>query len=69
MQEQLLEISTVYTAIPTITPTGYYDEATAEAVRVFQDIFGLPQTGVVDFSTWYKISYIYVGITRIGELN
>lgn len=69
MQEQLLEISKVYTAIPTITPTGYYDEATAEAVRAFQDIFGLPQTGVADFATWYKISYIYVGITRIGELN
>ena len=69
MQEQLLAISEVYTAIPTITPTGYYDEATAEAVRAFQNIFGLPQTGVVDFATWYKISYIYVGITRIGELT
>lgn len=69
LQEQLLEISSVYTAIPTITPTGYYDEATAEAVRTFQSIFGLPQTGVVDFPTWYKISYIYVGITRLGELT
>ena len=69
LQEQLLEISKVYTTIPPLTPTGYYDEATAEAVRAFQNIFGLPQTGVVDFATWYKISYIYVGITRIGELN
>lgn len=69
LQEQLLAISSIYTAIPTITPTGYYDEATSEAVRTFQSIFGLTQTGVVDFSTWYKISYIYVGITRIGELN
>ena len=31
--------------------------------------FGLPQTGVVDFRTWYKISHIYVGITRIAELT
>lgn len=69
LQEQLLEISKVYTTIPPLTPTGYYDEATAEAVRAFQNIFGLPQTGVVDFATWYKISYIYVGITRMGELN
>lgn len=69
MQEQLLTISGVYTLIPTITPSGYYDEATAEAVETFQSIFGLPQTGVVDFTTWYKISQIYVGITRIGELN
>ena len=28
----------------------------------------LPQTGVVDFATWYRISHIYVGITRIAEL-
>lgn len=69
MQEQLLTISGVYTAIPGITPSGYYDEATQEAVEAFQRIFGLPVTGVVDFTTWYKISQIYVGITRIGELN
>lgn len=69
MQEQLLTISTVYTAIPGVTPSGYFDEATEEAVEAFQEIFGLPETGVVDFSTWYKISQIYVGITRIGELN
>lgn len=69
MQEQLLTISGVYTAIPGITPSGYYDEATQEAVEAFQGIFGLPVTGVVDFTTWYKISQIYVGITRIGELN
>ena len=40
-----------------------------EAVREFQSVFGLPQTGVVDFRTWYKISQIYVGVTRIAELN
>lgn len=69
MQEQLLTISGVYTLIPAVTPSGYYDEATADAVEAFQGIFGLPKTGVTDFATWYKISQIYVGITRIGELN
>lgn len=69
MQDQLLSISSVYTAIPSITPSGYFDEDTAEAVREFQNIFGLAPTGIVDFPTWYKISQIYVGITRIGELN
>ena len=34
LQEQLLEISKVYTTIPPLTPTGYYDEATAEAIRI-----------------------------------
>lgn len=69
LQEQLDAISSVYTAIPDISPDGIYGPATAEAVRKFQSIFGLPQTGVVDFSTWYKISHIYVGITRIAELS
>ena len=69
LQEQLDAISSVYTAIPDITPDGIYGPATAEAVRKFQSIFGLPQTGVVDFATWYKISHIYVGITRIADLS
>lgn len=69
MQEQLDTIATIYTAIPRISTDGIYGPATAEAVRRFQSIFGLPQTGVVDFATWYKISHIYVGITRIAELS
>ncbi len=68
VQEQLDTIATVYTAIPRITADGIYGPQTAEAVRQFQTIFGLPVTGVIDFTTWYKISYIYVGITRIAEL-
>ena len=41
--------------------------ATAEAVRTFQRIFNLPQTGVTDYPTWFEISDIYVGVTRIAE--
>ena len=44
-----------------------FREGTQASVRAFQNDFDLPQTGVVDFSTWYKISQIYVGITRIAE--
>ena len=68
LQEQLDAIATVYTAIPRVRPDGIYGPATANSVREFQSVFGLPQTGVVDFATWYKISHIYVGITRIAEL-
>lgn len=68
MQEQLDTIATVYSAIPRVNPDGIYGPRTAEAVRTFQSIFGLAQTGVVDFATWYRISHIYVGITRIAEL-
>lgn len=69
LQEQLDAVATIYTAIPRVDPDGIYGPATAESVRVFQSVFGLPQTGVTDFATWYKISHIYVAITRIAELN
>lgn len=69
LQEQLDAIATVYSAIPRISVDGFYGPATSNSVREFQSIFGLPQTGVVDFRTWYKISHIYVGITRIAELQ
>jgi len=69
MQEQLRTISGAYPAIPTITADGIFGPATAEAVRVFQSVFGLPVTGIVDYPTWYKISEIYVGVSRIAELN
>nr|WP_330399862.1 peptidoglycan-binding domain-containing protein [Anaerobutyricum hallii] len=48
---------------------GIYRPATANFVKVFQNIFHLPQTGVVDFATWYKISQIYVAVSRIAELT
>lgn len=67
IQEQLDTIAEVYTAIPRISADGIYGERTQAAVRAFQKIFDLPQTGVVDFATWYKISQIYVGITRLAE--
>ena len=69
VQEQLDVIAGVYTAIPRITADGVFGEQTAEAVRQFQKIFKLPITGVIDFATWYRISHIYVGITRIAEYS
>ena len=69
MQEQLNVIAGAYPAIPKITADGVYGPATAETVRVFQSVFGLPQTGTVDYRTWYKISEIYVGVSRIAELQ
>ena len=38
-------------------------------MRTFQGIFSLPKNGVVDYATWYKISDVYVGVTRIAELR
>ena len=67
IQNQLNRISDVYTAIPKVAVDGNYGPQTAEAVRAFQRIFDLPVTGVVDRPTWYRISNIYVGVTRIGQ--
>ena len=69
IQEQLDVISGAYPAIPSVRADGVSGPATAESVRVFQSVFGLPQTGIVDYPTWYKISEIYVGVSRIAELS
>lgn len=69
MQQQLNRISDDYPLIPKIAADGVFGQQTANAVTEFQQIFNLPQTGVVDFATWYKISQIYVGVSRIAELQ
>ena len=67
LQQQLNRIARNYPAIPTLIPDGIYGPDTADAVRMFQKIFHLPQTGIVDYPTWFEISDIYVGVTRISE--
>lgn len=67
IQQQLNRISQNYPAIPRIVADGIYGERTKEAVETFQRIFLLPVTGIVDYPTWYEISDIYVGVTRIAE--
>lgn len=69
MQEQLNRIAQAYPALPIIAEDGIFGPATEDSVRTFQSIFGLPATGIVDYPTWYKISEIYVGVSRIGELT
>ena len=67
IQQQLNRISQNYPAIPRITADGIYGSRTAEAVRVFQRVFNLPQSGIVDYPTWYKFSEIFVGVSRLSE--
>lgn len=67
LQQQLNRIAQNYPAIPKVAVDGIYGQKTANAVRVFQKVFGLPQSGITDYPTWYEISDIYVGVSRISE--
>ena len=69
MKTMLNRISQSYHAIPKIFPvTRTFDEQTQSAVRTFQSVFNLAVDGVVGKATWYKMVYLYVGLTRLSEL-
>ncbi|WP_202117455.1 S8 family serine peptidase [Clostridium chromiireducens] len=69
IQNQLNRIARNYPLIPKVAEDGQFNQKTADAVKTFQQIFTLPQTGIVDYATWYRISDIYVGVSRIAELR
>lgn len=52
VQENINTLAGVYTDIPTVEVSGTYSDETANAVRIFQRIFGIPQTGNVAALTW-----------------
>lgn len=59
IQSQLNRISNNFPLIPKLAVDGIYGSKTEQSVRVFQEVFGLPVTGEVNFPTWYKISDIF----------
>ncbi len=69
IQVELNRIGQNYPAIPKIElPDGIFRLDTESAVRKFQEIFNLPQTGEVDKSTWYSIKRYYAGVKGLSEL-
>ena len=68
IQNQLLTISRNYPAIPKLKVDGIFGNMTRQAVQIFQQVFYLPASGLVDFPTWYKISNIYVAVAKLAEL-
>lgn len=68
IQQQLNTISNNYPLIKKVVVDGVYGASTAEAVRTFQQIFDLPETGEVNFPTWYSISNIFVAISKLAPV-
>ena len=69
IQVELNRIGKNYPAIPEIeNENGIFGTDTEAAVRKFQEIFNLPQTGEVDKSTWYSIKRYYTGVKGLSEL-
>ena len=64
VQRQINAIAKNYPLIPRLVVDGIYGDKTAQSVRVFQEVFGLPITGAVNFPTWYKLSDIFNAVTR-----
>ena len=70
IQMEMNRISNNYPAINKIVPAnGVYGESTVEAVRTFQGVFGMPQTGIINKATWYQIKYIFVAVKGLSELS
>ena len=67
IQEQLNEISNSYPAIPKLNIDGIFGSKTAASVKEFQKAFDMPVSGIVDYPTWYKLSSIYVAVSKIAE--
>ncbi|MDR1364579.1 MAG: peptidoglycan-binding protein [Oscillospiraceae bacterium] len=66
IQSQLNSISNNFPAISKIAVDGVFGSATTQATKIFQSVFNLPQTGIIDYATWYEISKIYVAVNKLS---
>ena len=70
LQTMLNRVARNYPAIPRINPVdGVFGPQTERAVREFQRVFNLAVDGIVGRATWYKLVFLYVGVTRLSELT
>lgn len=59
VQSMLKVLSQVYGSIPDPDITGLLDDATEDALFVFQQLIGLPATGQLDKHTWKHLALQY----------
>ncbi len=62
VQYYLSYIGEFIDSIPVIGIDGNYGILTENAVKAFQETYGLPVTGVIDAVTWYYMYNVYSGI-------
>ena len=70
LQEYLNYISRFYPEIPSVNPTGYFGNRTNDAVIAFQNLYGVPATGIVGPVVWGGITSLYSDLyngSRLGE--
>ena len=70
IQRRLNRISANYPGIPKIYPAdGFFDKSTTDAVRKFQEVFGLIEDGLVGRATWNQIQFIYNAVKKLYTVN
>ena len=70
VQASLNRVGQNYPAIPKIFPVDWiFGSQTENAVRRFQEIFGLVPDGIVGRATWYALVRLYVGVNSLAELR
>ncbi len=68
LQEYLNFISNTYTQIPKTTVDGIFGPGTESAVRAFQEVFGLTESGIVSAQLWDSITSVYRDLS-LGNLS
>ena len=63
LQQYLDVISDTYNEIVPVVPDGVFGVATENAVRAYQRVFGIEQTGIVGSVSWNSILGTYITLT------
>ena len=70
LQIRLNRISRNYPGIPKIYPVdGFFDRSTTDAVKKFQEVFGLVPDGIVGNATWFRVLFIYNSVKNLYNIN
>lgn len=69
VQTALKRLSEIYPQIPKVTPDGIFGPQTENAVKAFQNLFGLTPDGIVGPATWSKLMQEYFGHLTGGSIS